>query len=101
LSIRTSLGKRDRLGADAAAGLEHQAPGGVCGVGVQQIHERSGLIVEALVLPWVISVYVGFAHRSIILRERWNGSTRTTKRRVSHRQNHQDRTESFKIAPTA
>jgi hypothetical protein len=52
----------DRLGADAAAGLEHRAPAGVGGVVLQQVDERSGLVAQALALTRLIAVDVGLAH---------------------------------------
>ena len=58
------LGQGDRLGADAAPDLEHPAPARVGGVGMQQVDQRTGLILQALVLPQVIAVDVRFAHGS-------------------------------------
>jgi hypothetical protein len=64
-SIWAAPGERDRLGADAASGFEHEAPARVCGVGVQQLDQRSGLILQALVLPRVITGHIRFAHDSV------------------------------------
>ena len=50
--------ERDRLGADPAASLEHAAAGGVGGVVVQQVDERAGLVVQALVRAGVVAVDV-------------------------------------------
>jgi hypothetical protein len=48
---RAPLGKRDRLGADAASSLQHRASRRVPGVGVQQFDQRSRLIPQTLILP--------------------------------------------------
>jgi hypothetical protein len=55
-------GQGERLGTDAAAHFEDDAPGGVSGVGVQQPDQRAGLIMQALVLPRVVAVHVRLAH---------------------------------------
>jgi hypothetical protein len=60
--VRAPLGQGDRLGADAAPGLEHPTPARVRGVGVQQVDQRSSLMPQALVLPRVIAVYISFVH---------------------------------------
>lgn len=49
--IRAPSSQGDRLGADAASGLQHRACGWVGGVGVQQIDQRSGLILQPFVSP--------------------------------------------------
>src|SRR5512147_1063920 len=49
------LGQCDRLGTDAAAGLEHDASLWVRGVEVQEVDQRSGLVLQALVLSRVIA----------------------------------------------
>jgi hypothetical protein len=59
---RASPGQGERLRADPAPRLEHDAPGGVSGVGVQQLDERPGLIVQARVFLRVIAVHVREAH---------------------------------------
>jgi hypothetical protein len=59
---RALPGQGDRLRADAAAHFEDDAPGGVSGVGVQQLDQRAGLIMQALVLPRVVAVHVLVAH---------------------------------------
>jgi len=56
------LSQSERLGTYAAAGFEHRAPARIGGVGVQQIDQRSGLVLQALILAWLIAVYVGVAH---------------------------------------
>jgi glutamate-1-semialdehyde 2,1-aminomutase len=50
------------LGTDTAPYLEHLAPAWICGVGVQQVHQRSGLVLQALVLTLVIAVHIRLAH---------------------------------------
>ncbi len=50
--------ERDRLRADAAAGLEHAAPRGVARVVVEQLDERPGLVVQPLRFALVIAVDV-------------------------------------------
>ena len=51
-------GQRDRLGPDAAAGLEHAGTGRVGGVVVEQIDERTRLIEQAGVRVLVVAVDV-------------------------------------------
>lgn len=65
-SVWASLGQSDRLGTDAAPSLEHRAPAGVDGVGVQQVDQRSGLSLQALVLARLIAVYVDVTHGSMV-----------------------------------
>jgi hypothetical protein len=50
------------LGTDTAPYLEHLAPAWICGVGVQQVHQRSGLVLQALVLTLVKAVHIRLAH---------------------------------------
>ena len=59
---RASLGERHRLGTHAAPGLQHGGAGWVGGVGVQQVDQGSGLIVQPLLLSRLIAVHVDFAH---------------------------------------
>lgn len=68
VSIRASAGQGDRLGTNTAPGLQHPAPGRVCGVGVQQFDQRPSLILQALVLLSVIAMDLCFAHRSTFIR---------------------------------
>ena len=74
--IGAPLGQGDRLGADAAPNLEHPAPARVSGVGMQQVDQRTGLILQALVLPQVIAVYIRLAHGSTFVSRRWHVSNR-------------------------
>src|SRR5262249_6497091 len=66
--IRTPPGKGYRLSADAAPDLKHNTAGGVCRVGVQQVNQRSSLILQTLVLTRVVAVYISFAHDFTFLR---------------------------------
>jgi hypothetical protein len=68
LSTRAPLSQRDCLSTGATSSLEHLAPIRVNRVGVQQVDQGSALMVQALVLPSLISVYISFAHGSTFTR---------------------------------
>ena len=65
--------------------LEHLAPARVRGVGVQQVDQRTGLILQALVLPQVIAVYIRFAHGSTFVPRRRHVSNRQCRLSVGAR----------------
>ena len=48
---------------DPAPGFEHGAAGRVGCVRVQQVHQRVGLVVQALVLAWMVAMDVGAGRR--------------------------------------
>ena len=55
-------GQGQGLGTDAAARLEHRAPGRIRGVGVEQLDKGTCLVMQALVLARVVAVDVALAH---------------------------------------
>ena len=60
--LRTAGGEDDGLGADAAAGLENAAAGGIGGVGMEEFFEGGGLVLQAQGFAWVVSMDVGSGH---------------------------------------
>ena len=51
----------DRLGANATPRFEDHAAGRVRGVGVQELHKRSSLVMQAFALPYLVAMHVHLA----------------------------------------
>lgn len=73
--IRAVAGERNGLSAHSAAGFQNSTPGGIGGVGMEELDQRIGLILQAPGFPRVIPMYI--LHISITpdfnLSNRWIG----------------------------